>query len=238
MGVPVDAHIREALVGPEYGHERNAGLDQPAGLQHRLAVGVPAVTIAKARVFAREVEGFDRLAVGQQVVGAACSGRESAWISAAASSCRAWSSTESQQPAAIVEPSEGQTVGQAEFADPVIGLAGILVDREGGKGRSHPARALAVALLDESGSTVGNLGPHLDVGGQGGALLPAPEMGQHGPVVGPVFTEFTAAGPRDRPAGQQLVRGGRVVHVGVMHRADDRQAIEPAGRGAENVRKC
>ena len=70
--------------------------------------------------------------------------------------------------------------------------------------------------------------------------LPTPEMGQHGAIVGPIFTEFTAAGPRDRPAGEQFVRGGRVVDVGVMHRADDRQAMELAGEQRKMLgdRRC
>ena len=133
----------------------------------------------------------------------------------------------------IGEASQRESVGQAELADPVTGLAGILVDREGGKRRAHPACALAVALLDETGSAAGNFGPHLDVGGQGGALVPAPQMGQHGAIMRPVFTEFAAAGSRDRAAGEQLVRCGGVVHVGVIHRADDRQAIELAGEQRE-----
>ena len=46
--VPVDADVGEAVVGPEDGHERHARLDQPAGLQDGLAVGVPAVAVAES----------------------------------------------------------------------------------------------------------------------------------------------------------------------------------------------
>ena len=71
VSVPVDAHVCQAFVGPEHGDQWNAGFDEPPGLQHRLAVGMPAVAVAEPWIFTIEVERFDRLAVGQKVVGAA-----------------------------------------------------------------------------------------------------------------------------------------------------------------------
>ena len=68
MGIPVDAHVRQAFIGPEHGDKWYAGFDQPAGLKHRLAVGVPAIAISEARVFSREVECFDGVSAGQQVI--------------------------------------------------------------------------------------------------------------------------------------------------------------------------
>ena len=60
-----------------------------------------------------------------------------------------------QQPAATGEASEREIFGEAEFADPVIGLAGIVVDGEGGKRRSHPAGAWPWLCSTNRGAPLG-----------------------------------------------------------------------------------
>ena len=68
--VPVDADVGDAVVGPEDGDQRHARLDQPAGLEDRLAVRVSGRSGRGARGLRGQVERLRARRGGQQVEGA------------------------------------------------------------------------------------------------------------------------------------------------------------------------
>jgi len=56
VGVPIDADVFGAVIGPKYGDERHTPFDETAGLEDRLAVRVQAVALANGIRLLAEVE--------------------------------------------------------------------------------------------------------------------------------------------------------------------------------------
>ena len=56
VGVPVDADILDAIVGPEHGDERDVSFDQTPSLKDRLAVRIHSVAFADLGRFSSQVE--------------------------------------------------------------------------------------------------------------------------------------------------------------------------------------
>jgi|GEM_PF-4682295 len=65
--IPIDAHILDAVVRPEDGHQRHAALDQPPRLQHRLAVRIAAVLVTDFVGLLRQIERVLSCSAGQKI---------------------------------------------------------------------------------------------------------------------------------------------------------------------------
>ena len=200
MRVPVDADVRDAVVRPEDGDERHARLDQPPGLQHRLAVRVHAVALADAKRLVRQIEGPRRGRVREQREGTVVVRRHRLGVGMAL---------------------EGgsRAVKRAEQPLPVAGALGVELGAQArtrrrgspasrrrrrsaaGRTSAPAARALAVALLDEPRRAVGHDRHHRDVRRQRPAA--AALLRQHRAVVRPVVAERARRAPA---AGEQVVR--------------------------------
>ena len=202
-------------------------------LEDRLAVRVEAVPGAQPGVLARQVEGGEGLPGRQQVIGPHVMGVERVHLRALLQ-VAGLQVDGLEQSLPVVHASRADVVGEAEVADVVVGQARVVVDGERVERRPEPAGPLAVARLDEPGGAVGADRAHLDERRQGGPLASPVLTRQDRAIVGPVVGQGAAAADdRDRPAGEQLVRGRRVVDVAVVDRAEDRQPSRLAGEPGE-----
>ena len=91
---------------------------------------------------------------------------------------------------------------QLQFADAVVGQAGVGVDAHGVVERSQPARPLAVRLFDKARRTVGHLRHHGNERRQ--RPLPTSQLRQHRAVAGPVVTQRRAGSAADAPGEQEM----------------------------------
>ena len=113
-------------VGEVDGDELHAGLDQPAGEQAALAVGVPAVGVAEPLRLGRQVERLAQTAARSASPAPGRNSRRCPRAAAEWSSRRRLLVDQLQQLAAVVEPLERQVRRQAQLRQRKSAAVGVL----------------------------------------------------------------------------------------------------------------
>ena len=114
-----------------------------------------------------------------------------------------------------------------ELTDAVIGQAGVGIDSHGIVNRAKPTRSLAMRLLDEARSAIGNNGHHGHIRGQRASATT--QRGEHRSIIWPIVRQRrTAIGAV--VAGQKKVGSRGVIDIVVRHRTNDGKAIRAIGQ--------
>src|ERR1700730_15066486 len=157
MSVPIDGYVFDAIAGPKDRNQRDAALDQSTGLQNRLPVGVPTMSVAERVGFLGEIDSVASRGRVTDYEGARVVVVERR--DARVPFDRPPLSMDVRQKGLAVVQSPCRNLGrQAEVADSIVAGIGIGIDHQRIKTLPEPAGSLAVAFLDKPGHVVLELG--------------------------------------------------------------------------------